>query len=247
MERGTELEILERIAADLGRYSDQLPEQQVTGFMAMVGHLFTGELMVVGRAVNGWTTPWFPRELQDEESITQFVNDVLGSVTDNARCPMRWVTDCWGNYDQDYNTRTSAFWRAIRQTVEVLGISNTENAEWPSCLVWSNLYKVAPAAGGNPSATLSNLQSDQCKEMLREELRMFRPKRALFLTGLDWAQPFAEFSDIITKPSEKREHVQATGTLSINGKSTSVVIATHPQGKNEKSWVKEVCEEFGNR
>lgn len=63
---------------------------------------------------------------------------------------MLWVKDGWGATDR-YNTKRSAFWRAVRGVVEGLGISDVEHDTWSSHLVWSNLYKLSPADGGNPS------------------------------------------------------------------------------------------------
>ena len=154
---------------------------------------------------------------------------------------MEWVTECWGN-QQDYNTKKSAFWRVIRSVVGELGIAEIEQSNWPSHLVWSNLYKVAPEKGGNPNNTLCNIQFSGCCSLLEIELLNNIPKRLLFLTGLGWAEPF--LGNICSVVKNGWDHVEATGKYECNNKTVSVVVATHPQGKPEKKWVQEVIEAF---
>ena len=159
MQRDAEKMLLENIAIRLGNNSKDIPNEPITGFMAMAGKLYTHELMVIGRAVNGWTKTWLPSELKDKGNICQFINGVVESVTDPVQCPMRWVSDSWQNNDHGYNTRRSAFWRCIRSAVGVLSIADIQNPEWPSHLVWSNLYKIAPRGGGRQSVRNSLLSS----------------------------------------------------------------------------------------
>lgn len=151
MSREVELQILTKMAATVGRNHRLLPPDEVTevtGFMAMEGRLYNRELMVVGRAVNGWTRQtWSPESLASDKNVHEFVNLGLKSVTAPESCPMTWVSRSWGKHTfgwpsswacvgrQDYNTRVSAFWRVIRMLVGKLGLANTENDTWPSHLV----------------------------------------------------------------------------------------------------------------
>jgi hypothetical protein len=240
--REAELQILANIADAIGRNHHMLPPGKITGFMAMVGQAYTRELMVVGRAVNGWRTECTPEALTTEANLQQFVQDVLYNVTEEASCPMRWVSTAWGS-TTDYNTRRSAFWRAIRRVVGALNIADIEDAAWPSCLIWSNLYKIAPVAGGNPSATLCSLQLNGCVSLLEEEFQTYRPRRLLFLTGIGWADPFVKhLTPSLTVMPDSR-YVQAVGKmLESSHDASTMVVAVHPQGKPEGSWVQEVVE-----
>lgn len=103
--------------------------------------------------------------------------------------------------NKGYNTKRSAFWRCIRGVVQGLGVADVEDAGWSSHLVWSNLYKVSPAGGGNPKGVLRKVQFRGCAELLNSELRTYRPSRVLFATGFDWAEPFL-------KEAELREGVE---------------------------------------
>ncbi|MGA2403970.1 MAG: hypothetical protein ABSG91_20060 [Syntrophobacteraceae bacterium] len=239
MTRTSELNILKKIAADIAKSIGDMPSGLLTGFMAMVGHSYSNELMVIGRAVNGWGTGWEPRTWNDELVRDRFANDVFKSVTDGDACPMQWVSRCWGNYDYECNTRKSQFWRVIRNTVSELKIADVENTVWPSHLVWSNLYKIAPFDGGNPSNQLCSLQFEGCKALLHEEFRLYRPKRALFLTGIDWAGPFlAEFTPPIHALLDY-QYVEAAGQIIIEN-----VQRCKAQGKIEDVWVSEVSSVF---
>jgi len=160
-------------------------------------------------------------------------------------CPMSWVTKCWGG-GEDYNTRKSAFWRVIRATVGRLRIAdiNADGSAWPSQLVWSNLYKIAPAAGGNPNNQLQRAQFEGCLQLLHWEIETFKPKRLLFLTGLAWAGPFLEHAWCDNLPVEGQVFIEAKGYVMAGPEPASCVIASHPQGKNERNWVDEVVAAF---
>jgi hypothetical protein len=245
MTRTIELAILRKIAIRVSESSDSLPASPITGFMAMVGKQYEGDLMVVGRAVNGWTRGWKPQEFKDNENLNAFIDGVFESVTIGQPCPMQWVSQCWGNYDHDYNTRKSAFWRVIRRVVDELEIADVGSSEWPSHLVWSNLYKFSPADGGNPSEALCTIQFDECKSLLQEEIHAYKPKRILCLTGVDWADPFIKAFAPEMAPISERRYVEAVGKLNApHEPQSSIVVAAHPQTKKEDIWVREVVNSF---
>ena len=214
------------------------------GFLACKGKLYDGGLMVVGRAVNKWRgcIPFEAIRLEGERQ--RFAEKVAGGGQ-GGECPMQWVLQCWGNTKKgEYNTKRSAFWRVIKQVTDKVHIGASEE-DWASHLVWSNLYKVAPKKGGNPTAKQMKAQRGGCRKLLCLEIEDFAPSRLLFLTGWeDWAQPFLqECGDVA--PAEGT-HVEATGRLRTReGRSCATVVASHPQGKPEGKWVEEVLEAFG--
>ncbi len=124
---------------------------------------------------------------------------------------MQWVSDQWGiSEPKTYNTKRSAFWRVIRQVTGRLGIADIETDEWPSHLIWSNLYKIAPLDGGNPGEQLCRFQYDQCLKCLMQEIMGWKPRRILFLTGIGWANSFLE--DLHQKKNPGG-YVEAVGEL----------------------------------
>ena len=230
-------EIFEKsILTSVGKKSSIL-NREVTGFLAIEGHAYDGGLMVIGRAVNGWTEGICTRKLSDPSNVTRYAALVEDSVVNASKCPMSWVTDSW-SASQEYNTKRSAFWRCVRNVTMSLNIVESECENWSSHLVWSNLYKVSPASGGNPNSALRNAQLDGCVELLKLELRTYRPSRLLFLTGMDWAAPFLAETNL--QENEEFHYVKKYGRLNMeDGFETQCVVADHPQGKPEADWVRE--------
>lgn len=237
--------LVSEILALVGRDAAKLPEQEITGFLSMKGDLYSGELMVVGRAVNGWIKGIRTQDLADSKESERFAGEVLADTNSRGNCPMGWVTGCWEDTRGEYNTKRSAFWRVIREVVGRLGIANIDDGPWSSHLVWSNLYKVSPAKAGNPSGRLCNAQLEGCISLLDAEIAEYCPKRLLFLTGIDWAKPFlSRIMPAFEKVSNS--YVKAVGSRMIDsGGTMKVVVAVHPQGKAEAPWVSEVVEAFG--
>lgn len=239
--------IFKKILMAVGSRANDLPETPVTGFLAMMGAMYKNDLMIVGRSVNGWADGILPSALQNKGKATKYAQDVQNSVSGNGMCPMMWVSKCWGSKG-GYNTKRSAFWRVVRLVVENKGIANVKCPGWPSFLVWSNLYKVSPSGGGNPGETLCRAQFEGCVDLLKAEIEEYRPKRILFMTGLNWVSDFFEgFKGRGVIVQSKRSprgyvYVEDSGSISLpDGYTTSYVVAVHPQGKPEDDWVKEVC------
>ncbi|MGA0588600.1 hypothetical protein ACO2Q2_15950 [Dyella sp. KRB-257] len=74
--------------------------------------------------------------------------------------------------------------------------------------------------------------------MFNLEVELYKPKRLLFLTGVDWARPFLSKGRHISKPECR--YVEDRGFL----EDTRYVVARHPQGKPEKEWTREVIDSF---
>ena len=117
---------------------------------------------------------------------------------------------------------------------------------WPSHLVWSNLYKIAPEEGGNPGKTLCRIQLGGCRELFNLELATYRPSRLLFLTGIEWASPFLSDFDVAPADVAGISYVEGFGMLTIvpGKEAIRYVVAAHPQGKPGDPWVAEVCSAF---
>lgn len=236
----------------VARNAATLRNEEITGFLSMTGHLYRHELMVIGRAVNGWVEGIHPRNLCNPfSSSAQYAEKIFDSaIGDQNRCPMLWVTDLWGadRAGKKYNTAKSAFWRVIREVVSQLNIANINNDNWPSHLVWSNLYKIAPAKGGNPGDKLCDLQLDDCVELLRMEITNYQPKRILFLIGIDQWAPALNF---ITKlhgtigarnPAFTEVQAYGNATNKTCAHQYRFVMARHPMTRPEVTWVNEVLQ-----
>ena len=230
------------VLSAIGQHAARLAPIDITGFLAMAGHAYDHNLMVVGRAVNGWTEAISLNLLGRPAEVKRYAKIVQESVNGNGECPMRWVTSGW-SASEGYNTKRSAFWRCIRGVVQHLGFADVERTDWPSHLVWSNLYKVSPASGGNPNNALCKIQLPGCAELFNLELRTYRPCRVLFLTGADWAAPFLTAGTL--QESAGLRYVKQFGLSTIGeGHDVRCVVAVHPQGKPESEWVHEVVTVF---
>ncbi|AKS43206.1 hypothetical protein WM2015_2849 [Wenzhouxiangella marina] len=211
--------------------------------MAMEGRDFakSRKLMVVGRAVNSWGDGLTVSELRNRSTWGDFADSIHECAGD---CKMAWVAQSAGQSD-GYNTYSSAFWRVVKLVSKDLGVWGEEDeGHWSSRLVWSNLYKLSPQAGGNPSNKLCELQEPGCIELLRQELIEYAPERALFLTGMNWAWPFMK--GLGGRLQAMPGLVEARGSIELPAKWASIpfVVASYPQGKDESSWVEQVLEAF---
>lgn len=204
----------------------------LTGFSCLRGNQFDNGLLVVGRSVNGWISNWIVDELDDENKVDEIVEQHY-PTNSPPDCPMKWIYDLWGDSVGKYNTKRSAFWRVSGAVTCALTGEQYDECRWPSSLSWSNLYKVSPGAGGNPSNTLVNIQKDYCQKILKEEIKWLNPSQILFLTGWGWAQWFLPDLQFV-KDKTDEVGIEASGTIFNQAR---VVVLPHPQGKAEQPLV----------
>ena len=106
------------LAAVAARPRIEPPE--LVGFWPMVGHAYSGELLVIGRAVNGWIGHVDVGELADPATRRAFATAARRSSEGTGDCLMGWVTYRWGISDGSYSTARSAFWRHIRSVLRAV-------------------------------------------------------------------------------------------------------------------------------
>ena len=175
--------LAERILAPIGDQGEPFPE--LCGFLAAKGCMYRGDLMVVGRALNGW----FTCARSERFANPAFRREFVQQIHPNGECPTEWAQRQWGP-GYPYNTRRSAFWRVVRRITEGLNVTDPGSGDWPCQLVWSNIYKVSPAVGRNPNKRLRKVQFHGCKDLFQIELKTYCPKRLVLLTGWrGWAEP----------------------------------------------------------
>ena len=234
-------DLLLRVVTNLPRRYDRVG---LTACGTAVGSRWAGELLICGRAVNGWEKePWFAQQAKKtvvRRDIT--ARALTGWVADP--CPMRWVTDLW-HHQTEYNTARSAFWRVVRAVTTELRIASATEELWSSHLAWTNLYRVAPHQGGNPNGDLQSLQRDATTNLLRTELEQLQPRRLLFLTGASWATPILENLSAVNLTATGSDLVQMVGSIKESSEQRGkVVVAAHPQGKPEAQMVREILSAF---
>lgn len=189
-------------------------------FFPQDGEDYQKEIVVIGRACNGYIT----------SSLN--IHTLFGTSEEaivNRKDQMKWVEDCAGNKD-GYNTNKSAFWRVTKRIAQKFYPNN-----WYSCIAWSNVCKIAPWKGGNPNNALYYAQLESCKKIFEEEVRQLSPKFVIMFTGEDWAKDFLLY---LNKGKELKSIKELDWdkykchVYDING--TFFILTEHPQGKKEK-------------
>jgi hypothetical protein len=224
-------EMLERVSS-----AATDPDVALVPFWPIRGSAYDRELLVIGRSVNGWVEDWTARQLADPATRRSAIEQLRADAEPANSCRMRWVTDLWGARD-GYSTRRSAFWRVVRGITLADPTRAVDPERWSSRLVWTNLYKVSPAAGWNPGADLQRVQRASAIELLTMEIEEFAPRRVLALTG-SWIEPFVE--GIGLSLTKREGLVEGVGHVSGRG----WVVAKHPMGKPERAFVDEVLRAY---
>jgi len=70
-------EVLQAVAAA----RDRLGERKLTTFFPMRGSTAADELMVVGRAVNGWGNPWIASDALTKDRRAEIIREVFERTT----------------------------------------------------------------------------------------------------------------------------------------------------------------------
>lgn len=163
------------------------PGRPWTIFWPMIGHRYARDLLVVGRAPNGWTVRWDGAVERSDAAIAIAVEAVRRASEGDGADPMDWIT--WSDGIRNpYNTNTSAFWRVARGVrAGLLGAAD----DWPRDLAWTNLAKIAPWGGGNPAGRALRVQRDLGPALFAREIEELGPLRVLVMSGRDWFEPFA--------------------------------------------------------
>ncbi len=177
-------------------------------------------ILFVGKSVNGWIT--------DDKNVENLFDKENPNRIFEREDQMKWVDDFSGNI-KGYNTNKSAFWRLIREIAH-----HYYPKKWYSHIAWTNLYKIAPWEGGNPSSQLQNQQQSYCFKLLKKEINILSPAYVIMLTS-GWEEPFIEEikkEETVKVISEKEWDSYKSTLLKIG--NIKYIISPHPQGKVEE-------------
>lgn len=208
-------EILDRLLMLVGQIRKDEATPELTAFLGIRGGRKQGGLAIIGRAPDGWVGGWRPSEFRNPD-VRQEVLASLEERTDLGRMA----------------GRTTMFWQVARAVANALEERDGGDSTWTDSVGWTNLFKISPAKGGNPSKGLRILQEPLCVQILATEIFLWRPSRILCLTGLSWPAPFLTSIGQTNLTVTDNEVVRATARLRIPGRiEIPVVVAEHPQGK----------------
>lgn len=226
-------------------------------FVAVKGERYDNnktKLMLIGRAPNGWEK--FD-SIKDGNAFAERVEQEFQSTGRCTKDPQAgknhgWIENRNGVlYSGNYCVSSSPFWRYSKEIWEKLqpSDSSSDGPVWMENIVWSNLYKISPAAGGNPDNNLMDLQRRACIEILEKEIAACEPTHILIMSGYDWFKPFIS---VFQNTQENREKNVARGkdknNVFVEGyatyKGAKVVIACRPDFREKKDYVAAVLDCF---
>jgi len=208
--------------------------------------------MLIGIAPNAWLS-WNLDDVSAGNAASarnraKIIAEAADPPWSKGVCPMRWVNADWGTRVR-YNPATSRFWSDTREVVASLKIADQASRDWASNLVWSNLYLISPAGGGNPTGRLKSIQEkgNLCHEILRETVEHWAPRRILFITG-HWAMPLVHWLPSVSEiPHLDPKMILFTGRYSEGTCNADVVVAVRPERRWKRDdFVKAVVGAFDN-
>jgi hypothetical protein len=190
-------------------------------FWPKIGSRYDGDLLVIGRATNGWIDRWEPGSHPDMRALARIAR---GTGEDGVNGDqLGWVLDRWGRSD-GYNTSKSQFWSTIRRVAIHLRPDAAD--AWTSVIAWTNFAKVGPWNKGNPPSRLLAPQLRLGPQLFAQEIQDLRPRHVVAFTGRWW---FATFT------AELRLDIRwQTGLVEgvADSPGTRWVVAVHPQTRS---------------
>ncbi len=108
-----------------------------------------------------------------------------------------------------------------------------DEKNWSNIMAWSNLFKIAPALGGNPNRKLEwQSQQKNCEQLFQMEIAELNPKNVVMITGLDWAEGFVnEYTEI------NGNYVKAVAKIG----NSNIIITIRPERKPQQAFLDEVA------
>lgn len=219
-----------------------IQSRKLTAAPGMVGEQYdqgSVRLMIVGRAVNGWEI-----DFGECPTLEATVHSVLYQEN-------RLDEFAGKSIDQEdgskYYYARSFFLRLMRKMV---GEFHGTEENWQQRLIWSNLFKVAPRNGNNPPLLLVRDNMPQYRDILEQEMMMYRPDLVLFATDIgdfehykdsNRYESFGTLMKLCKVDVSTCEFVQAAGTFSRNS-DVKVIVCCRPEGKVVDEMVKEIRE-----
>lgn len=178
-------------------------------------------ILFVGKANNGW--------INDDRNVESLFDITNKNRIVNRDDQMEWIKNLEGKkVEEHYNTRKSAFFRLMKR----ISVSLLENKnDWYNYVAWTNLYKIAPWEGGNPTSTLKNMQQEYCAKILEKDFEFLNPSIIIFLTSR-WE------NDLLKNSLYKNNKKEFTmwgkyKTYHNNIDEKLLIYSLHPQGKSE--------------
>jgi len=212
------------------------------------------KILFMGVATNKWGEECFkPNDLKKDNFINALVECAIdySKPEKTGECSMKWISDNW---DIGYQMNKKPFWRIIKGATDKI----FQNKKYfHENIAWSQFYKIAPYAGGNPNGKIAELQNggDWSKskknrafsyELLEKEIEILKPDYTFLIVGKNWKHDYFDYPEYgyQYKPIKSKKYIRAT--LEINNYASSILITSRPdeifKGKKEKDFVDEIVQ-----
>lgn len=221
------------------------------------------EFIIYGQAVKGWEPKFKPTEQIEESSFLkksiEYSNSFYTDEGGKSHSPLDWVNLRWspGIYKQlsgkekkyysdpawgDYFAFRSFFWNVTYKLIVKYYDLDENCHDWAEKIVWSNLYKIAPAERQNPSEKECTWQQEKSIELVKKEIEEIRPRYCIVLTNDDWWQPFREkLHTKVLLGAKSYEYVQSYEEY--QGSTAKIIVTKRPfAGGNSTVCANEVYE-----
>lgn len=200
------LQPTERLLELIGlAYTDEAPLRASTGVQGRGAH----GTVIVTRAPTAGTDPFTAADVRSPEDRRR----VIAQLRKKGRTP---------------DAASGPLGQTARAVAVALGDVEPDDDAWAERLGWTHLYRVGPETG-EPSPELRAAQQALGAQIFWREILIWRPRRVLLMTGLDWAAPLV-FSNHASElePAAPEQLVKATGALVLQGAKVPALVVTEP-------------------
>jgi len=213
------------------------------------------DFLIYGQAPNGWRSGF---QLDDNINLEKVHDSYCQSnkfLSERNHSPLDWVNVQWSNsdynrncndslskefYNGSYRAYRSFFWNVIYKLICDYYQIDRESWEWSKKIVWSNLYKIAPA-NANPNGFYKSQQHPLASELVKKEIEEINPKYCIVITNGDWWKPFHEaLNTTIIKEEVLGSDSEIFSFEKFN--QTKIIITNRPRFGNSNKFVRQILE-----
>ena len=197
-------------------------------------------LMIVGRAVNGWEV-----DFENCSSCEAAVKSVLEQTNRMDDFAKDYTVDEAG---KKYFYAKSSFLRMMKQMTAAFA-GTDEN--WQRRIAWSNLFKIAPRNGGNPSWKMIRDDIPLYRELLEQEIMLCKPNVVVFTTDMNFFDPYPgskkyeSFLPLMKeeKPGIESKYICAAGSFAKDD-SIKMIVCKRPERRPVSKLVQDIHEAY---
>lgn len=215
------------------------------------------EFLIYGQAVKGWGSVFNSSvELNKAQLLKEAIEYSNDYYQEKNHSPLDWVNVYWGKNSyrrfvttqaekefyppMSYSTFRSFFWNVSYKLICRYYGLDENGLDWSKKLVWSNLYKIAPAERKNPNDEECSWQEKISLELARKEIEEIKPKFCIVLTNDAWWQPFriSLKTEVSPLQNQKKGIVESVEKY----KDTKIIVTTRPFKGSSDNHVKQILE-----